>query len=146
MEYLEREEAIFTAPTLLAVSNQAFVVDGWVPTNEKATVEAALKESASHISIEPYEAPHHDHHHDDSHHETKTTPKELITLSEYLEDKNQTVFEFFKAMDLDKSGELRIWGNRGGDEQSKHQRFATIKYGKVPFCYRFKQRRENQFA
>ena len=67
LEYLEREEAIFTAPTLLAVSNQAFVVDGWVPTNEKAAVEAALKESASHISIEPYEAPHHDHHHDHHH-------------------------------------------------------------------------------
>ena len=108
LEYLEREEAIYTAPTLLAVSNQAFVVDGWVPTNEKATVEAALNESASHISIEAYEAPHHDHHHDDSHHETKTTPKELIMLSEYLEDKNQTVFEFFKAMDLDKSGELEF--------------------------------------
>ena len=109
LEHLEREESIYTAPTLLAVSNQAFVLDGWVPSSEKSNVESALGNVASHISIEKYVDDH--HHHDDDHHDDahgKHVPEELEMLSDYLESKKQSVFEFFKNMDLDDSGELEF--------------------------------------
>tara|TARA_B100000963_G_scaffold361961_1_gene401326 strand:- start:1290 stop:3638 length:2349 start_codon:yes stop_codon:yes gene_type:complete len=108
LEHLEREESIFTAPTLLAVSNQAFVLDGWVPSSDKTKVETALGKVASHISIEKYVD---DHHHEDGHHddaESKHVPSELAMLSDYLESKNLSVFDFFKNMDLDESGELEF--------------------------------------
>ena len=109
LEYLEREESIYTAPTLLAVSNQAFVLDGWVPTSDQEKVESALAKVASHISIEAYVDDH--HHHDDGHHDddhSKQVPKELEMLSDYLDLKNLSVFEFFKSMDLDDSGDLEF--------------------------------------
>ena len=108
LEHLEREESIFTAPTLLAVSNQAFVLDGWVPSSDKAKVETALGKVASHISIEKYVD---DHHHEEGHHDdaqSKHVPSELAMLSDYLEAKNLSVFDFFKNMDLDESGELEF--------------------------------------
>ena len=109
LEYLEKEESIYTAPTLLAVSNQAFVLDGWVPSEDKEKVESALGKVASHVSIEQYvdDHHHHDDHHDDSSH-SKEVPKELEMLADYLDLKNQSVFEFFKSMDLDDSGELEF--------------------------------------
>ena len=84
LEYLEREESIYTAPTLMAVSNQAFVLDGWIPSSDKEKVEKALAKVASHISIEAYvdDHHHHDDHHDDGH--VKQVPKELQMLSDYL--------------------------------------------------------------
>ena len=108
LEYLEREESIYTAPTLMAVSNQAFVLDGWVPSSDKARVEKALAKVASHISIEKHVDDHHhdDHHEEDEH--VKQVPKELQMLSDYLELKKSTVFEFFTSMDLDNSGELEF--------------------------------------
>ena len=108
LEHLEREESIFTAPTLLAVSNQAFVLDGWVPSSDKTKVETALGKVASHISIEKYVDDHHheEGHHDDAH--SKHVPSELAMLSDYLEAKNLSVFDFFKNMDLDESGELEF--------------------------------------
>ena len=108
LEHLEREESIYTAPTLLAVSNQAFVLDGWVPTSDKNTVQKALESKASHVSIEKYEAPHHGHGHDVGEHESTEVPKELVMLSDYLADKNISVFQFFRSMDLDDSGELEF--------------------------------------
>ena len=108
LEHLEREESIFTAPTLLAVSNQAFVLDGWVPSSDKTKVETALGKVASHISIEKYVD---DHHHEEGHHDdaqSKHVPSELAMLSDYLEAKNLSVFDFFKNMDLDESGELEF--------------------------------------
>ena len=106
LEHLEREEQIFTAPTLVAVSNQAFVLDGWIPTDKAGEVTGNLKGVASHVSIEEYVDPHH-HHHDD-HHEENNTPKELLMLSDYLNSSNQSVFQFFKSMDIDESGELEF--------------------------------------
>ena len=108
LEHLEREESIYTAPTLLAVSNQAFVLDGWVPTSDKNAVQKALESKASHVSIEKYEAPHHGHGHDDGAHDSTEVPKELIMLSDYLAEKNISVFQFFRSMDLDDSGELEF--------------------------------------
>ena len=104
------EESIYTAPTLLAVSNQAFVLDGWVPSADKSKVETALSSAASHIAIEEYVDDHH-HHGDDGHDDhdhKKTVPKELTMLSDYLDSKGISVFEFFKNMDLDDSGHLEF--------------------------------------
>ena len=101
-EHLEREEQIFTAPTLVAVSNQAFALDAWIPTNKEDEVRAALSECASHVSIEEYV----DSHHHEEEHEEENHPEELVMLSEYLDSSNQTVFQFFKSMDLDDSGHL----------------------------------------
>lgn len=102
-EHLEREEQIFTAPTLVAVSNQAFALDAWIPKNKEDEVRAALSECASHVSIEEYVDSH--HHHEEEQEEEKH-PEELVMLSDYLESSNQTVFQFFKSMDLDDSGHL----------------------------------------
>ena len=101
-EHLEREEQIFTAPTLVAVSNQAFALDAWIPKNKEDEVRAALSECASHVSIEEYV----DSHHHEEEHEEENHPEELVMLSEYLDSSNQTVFQFFKSMDLDDSGHL----------------------------------------
>jgi len=102
-EYLEREDEIFTAPTLVAVSKQAFALDAWIPKAKADEVEAALSNYASHVSIEDYVEVHH---HSEESHEEEDIPKELIMLSDYLESSNQSVFKFFKSMDLDDSGEL----------------------------------------
>ncbi len=66
-EYLAREDAIFTAPTLCAVSNQAFAIDAWVPTSNAAMIESELSSVASHVEIEEYVNEHH-HDEDDGHH------------------------------------------------------------------------------
>ena len=53
MELLERDHAVRTAPVRLAMSERAFVLDGWVEQSRVAEVEAALEPLASHIEIEP---------------------------------------------------------------------------------------------
>ena len=109
LEHLEREESIYTAPTLLAVSNQAFVLDGWVPSSHKTQVEQALSGVASHVTIEQFvDDHHHGDDHGDGHSHTKEVPKELQMLSDYLADKSQSVFDFFRSMDLDDSGQLEF--------------------------------------
>ena len=52
---------------------------------------------------------HHAHHHlhHDSHHHHP--PKELYMLSDYLASKKLSTFEFFKAIDLDGSGEIDMF-------------------------------------
>ncbi len=104
-EYLEREDEIFTAPTLVAVSNQAFALDAWVPTIKAEEVKLKLSECASHISIEEYVDDHHGH---EEEHDEEVLNKELVMLSNHLESSGQSVFQFFKSMDLDDSGELEF--------------------------------------
>ena len=79
-EYLSKEDEIYTAPTQLAVTGQAFALDAWVPTSKGDDVRQALKSMASHIEIEAFENDHHHHHdddHDDHHHEEPTPPVAL---------------------------------------------------------------------
>ena len=66
-EYLTREDAIFTAPTLCAVSKQAFAIDAWVPTSNASDVKDALSSIASHVEVEEHVDDHH-HGEDDGHH------------------------------------------------------------------------------
>ena len=66
-EYLTREDAIFTAPTLCAVSKQAFAIDAWVPTENASEVKSALSSFASHVEVEGHVDDHH-HAEDEGHH------------------------------------------------------------------------------
>ena len=72
-EYLQREDAIFTSPTSLAVSNQAFALDAWVPTENAEKARSKLKNLASHIEIEEHVDDHH-HHGDHDHHHAEPEP------------------------------------------------------------------------
>ena len=101
-EYLVRESAIHTAPTLVAVSNQAFALDGWVPADKAEMVNTLLSKVASHVSVEAYVGGH--HHHEEHAGPEVEDPEELIMLSNYLQKSNQSIFQFFKAIDLDDSG------------------------------------------
>ena len=73
-EYLEREDAIFTSPTSLAVSNQAFALDAWVPTGNANKARSKLKNLASHLEIEAHVDDHHHHGGHDDHHDEPEPP------------------------------------------------------------------------
>ena len=105
-EFLTREDAIYTAPTLVAVSDQAFALDGWVPSAQGEMVKAKLGEVASHVSVDAYVDPHHGHGHDDHAEAAPEVSKELVMLSDYLLKTKQSVFQFFKSIDLDDSGKV----------------------------------------
>jgi V/A-type H+-transporting ATPase subunit I len=69
-------------------------------------VKAELGKIASHVAVDAYVDPHHGHGHDDHHDDTPTHAKELVMLSDYLLKTKQSVFQFFKAIDLDDSGKI----------------------------------------
>ena len=64
-EYLSKEDQIFTAPTQMAVTGQAFALDAWVPSSKESDIRSSLDDIASHVEVEAYENDH--HHHDDDH-------------------------------------------------------------------------------
>ena len=73
-EYLQREDSIYTSPTSLAVSNQAFALDAWVPTANADKARNSLKGLVSHIEIEAHVDDHHGHDDHDSHHHEPEPP------------------------------------------------------------------------
>ena len=73
-EYLQREDAIFTSPTSLAVSNQAFALDAWLPTKNADSARSKLKKLASHLEIEAHVDDHHHHGDHDDHHAEPEPP------------------------------------------------------------------------
>ena len=63
LELLERDLTIHTAPVRVAVSEHAFVMDGWVMTRSSDEVSNALSSVCTIVEIEEFEEPdHHDHH------------------------------------------------------------------------------------
>ena len=69
-EYLSKEDQIFTAPTQMAVTGQAFALDAWVPSSKESEIRSALKNVASHVEVEAFVNDHHHHEDDhDGHHE-----------------------------------------------------------------------------
>ena len=56
---------------------------------------------------EVHHAHHHLHHHEDDH--DHGDPEELVMLAKYLNDNDQTVYEFFKSIDLDGSGDIDMF-------------------------------------
>ena len=73
-EYLQREDAIFTSPTSLAVSNQAFALDAWVPTENESKARSKLNSMVSHLEIEEHVDDHHHHGGHDDHHAEPEPP------------------------------------------------------------------------
>jgi V/A-type H+-transporting ATPase subunit I len=66
IELLERDLKIHTTPVRVAVSEHAFVMDGWVMTRSAEEVSDALSSVCTYVEIEDYVAPaHHGHHHED---------------------------------------------------------------------------------
>ena len=67
LELLERDLTIHTAPVRVAVSEHAFVMDGWVMTRSSEEISDALSSVCTYVDIEDFEAPaDHDHHNDDA--------------------------------------------------------------------------------
>ena len=62
MELLERDLELATAPVRVAVSNHAFVLDGWVNSETAPEVEVALSSICTHVSIEKFTPPAHSSH------------------------------------------------------------------------------------
>ena len=62
MELLERDLELATAPIRVAVSDHAFVLDGWIRSDTAPEVEAALSGICTHVSIEKFTLPAHSSH------------------------------------------------------------------------------------
>ncbi|RJU90826.1 MAG: V-type ATP synthase subunit I [Candidatus Poseidoniales archaeon] len=73
-EHLSKEDEIFTAPTQMAVSGQAFALDAWVPTAKEQSIRASLKHIASHVEVEAFVNDHHGHDDHDDHGEEVAPP------------------------------------------------------------------------
>ncbi|MGB1354704.1 MAG: V-type ATP synthase subunit I [Poseidonia sp.] len=68
-EYLSKEDQVFTAPTQMAVTGQAFALDAWVPSSKEGFIRSALKNIASHVEVEAFVNDHHHHDGHEEHHE-----------------------------------------------------------------------------
>ena len=92
LEVLERDHEILTAPVRIAVSDHAFVIDGWVEMRRSEEVIRGLRDSCIHVEIIPFEMKagagghgHSDHHHSQemppiAYQERKSSrPMELLT-------------------------------------------------------------------
>ena len=76
LEVLERDHEILTAPVRVAVSEHAFVIDGWLEMRRADEIERALKDSCLHVEIAPFqmEAGGGGHGHSDHHHSQQMPP------------------------------------------------------------------------
>jgi len=74
IELLERDLSVHTAPVRVAVSEHAFVMDGWVTTRSAEEVAATLSTVCTVVEIEDFEPPAHHGHHDDHHEEVELPP------------------------------------------------------------------------
>ncbi len=63
IEVLERDFEIETAPVRVATSEHAFIIEGWVLTEQAEATVAAMSEVASHVECKPFEMPHGRGHH-----------------------------------------------------------------------------------
>lgn len=78
MELLERDLDLQTAPIKVAVSEHAFVLEGWVPTVVEQETRQALSAVAAHVETEEFEMPRH---HDGLKDETAESPPIAFTNS-----------------------------------------------------------------
>ena len=67
IELLERDLEILNAPVRVAVSEHAFVMDGWIPSSSVKESSVALKMVSTVVESEKFEPTPHGHH--DDHHE-----------------------------------------------------------------------------
>ena len=76
LEILERDHDVLTAPVRVAVSEHAFVIDGWVAMGRAEEVQKALEEVCLFTEVTPFEmeAGGGGHGHSDHHHSQKMPP------------------------------------------------------------------------
>ena len=76
LEVLERDHDVLTAPVRIAVSEHAFVIDGWVAMGRSEEVQGALKDICLFTEVTPFEmeAGGGGHGHSDHHHSQKMPP------------------------------------------------------------------------
>ena len=76
LEVLERDHDVLTAPVRIAVSEHAFVIDGWVAMGRSEEVQNSLKEVCLFTEVTPFEmeAGGGGHGHSDHHHRQKMPP------------------------------------------------------------------------
>ena len=76
LEVLERDHDVLTAPVRIAVSEHAFVIDGWVAMGRSEEVQRALKDICLFTEVTPFEmeAGGGGHGHSDHHHSQKMPP------------------------------------------------------------------------
>ena len=76
LEVLERDHDVLTAPVRVAVSEHAFVIDGWVAMGRSEEVQKALKEVCLFTEVTQFEmeAGGGGHGHSDHHHSQKMPP------------------------------------------------------------------------
>tara|TARA_B100000945_G_scaffold97650_2_gene76428 strand:- start:1751 stop:3778 length:2028 start_codon:yes stop_codon:yes gene_type:complete len=92
LEVLERDHDVLTAPVRIAVSEHAFVIDGWVPMGSSEDVQRALNDVCLYTEVTPFEMEagggghgHSDHHHSQKmppiafHERSSSRPMELLT-------------------------------------------------------------------
>ena len=58
---------------------------------------------------EVHHAHHHLHHHEHDDHHGSNNPEELVMLAKHLSENDQTVYDFFKSIDLDDSGDIDMF-------------------------------------
>ena len=76
LEVLERDHDVLTTPVRIAVSEHAFVIDGWVAMGRSEEVQRALKDICLFTEVTPFEmeAGGGGHGHSDHHHSQKMPP------------------------------------------------------------------------
>lgn len=76
IELLERDHEILTAPVRIAVSNHAFLIDGWIESNRAEEVQRALKSVCNYTEVIPFKlkAGGGGHGHSDGHHHQELPP------------------------------------------------------------------------
>jgi len=76
LEILERDHHILTAPVKIAVSDHAFIIDGWLEISRSEEVRNALKDTCLYIEVTPFEikAGGGGHGHSDDHHHQEMPP------------------------------------------------------------------------
>ena len=72
MELLERDLEVHTAPVKVAVSEHAFILEGWVISENAEETKKLLLEVTTYVETEDFEMP--DHHHGHSEHEVELPP------------------------------------------------------------------------
>ena len=81
LELLERDFVESTAPTRIAVSKYAFIIDGWVVADRVEEVEGSIGSYCSHIHVDTDVAPKHHGLH--GHHDEHNSPSPPIAFGDH---------------------------------------------------------------
>jgi len=74
LELLERDHDLKTSPVKVAVTDHAFVIDGWVEMDRAHDVKLALANTCIVVDVEPFVIEAGGAHHDDDHHHEPVSP------------------------------------------------------------------------